>query len=168
MDILYPVIISGSKSTINWRHSLSISSSLSKLWTSTPTISAQVLNENIFCTIGSESAPNSIHILDIWITGSFSGTGKWPASEEHSISIDKIRKGANFEYSPCIDNGITSSTLHHASIWQLLIGLWLRLYLPDSTLTQDIPTTFLSTMNLKGKFIFDSYVWGSKRKSPIE
>ena len=153
---------------MNWRHSFNISSSLSKLWTSTPTISAHVLNENIFCTIGSESAPNSIQILDIWITGSFSGTGKWPASEEHSISIDNIRNGANLEYSPWIDNGIISSTLHQASIWQLLIGFLFNLNLPASTFTQDIPTTFLSTINLRGKFILDSYVCGSNLKLPIE
>ena len=96
---------SGSNSSIKSLYSFNNTFSESNEYTFTPGISAQVFKQNIFWTIGS-GFPNSVHIFAIWITGSLLAVGKCPCLAAHSISNERIRKGAIFENSPSTGNDL--------------------------------------------------------------
>ena len=80
---------------ITWSKSFSFL----KDFTSDPIIESHVLSVKTFLINGSFS-PWRITMLEIWITRSFSGSGKIPLRPAHSISKLRIRIGAIFCHSP--------------------------------------------------------------------
>ncbi len=66
------------------RHRRSMSPSRSKDMTSAPMMGAQVLSVMIFLTAGA-ACPCTVTRLAIWMTGSLSGSGKWPCSAKGGI-----------------------------------------------------------------------------------
>jgi hypothetical protein len=67
------------------RHRLSRSPSRWKDMTSAPMMEAQVLSVMMFFTTG-EDCPCTVTRLAIWMTGSLSGSGKWPCRGDHNMS----------------------------------------------------------------------------------
>mmetsp|Transcript_34757 Transcript_34757/g.82380 ORF Transcript_34757/g.82380 Transcript_34757/m.82380 type:complete len:221 (+) Transcript_34757:2231-2893(+) len=116
--MLYPVMMSGSLAMTKSRHACSIAFSSSNECTSAPEIGAQVLRVKMFLTMGFFE-PWTETQLAIWMTGSFSGSGKCPLRPAHSISKERVRSGAILPHSP---SGACESTMFHhtsTSIWQV-------------------------------------------------
>jgi hypothetical protein len=125
LEMLYPMIMSGSTFSTNFRHSSN--KLLSSLNSSTcePTMCAQVLRVKTLRTNGRLSPGYSVHsrrcstqrqlfhmetaqidvpwrvtIAAIWITGSMFASGKIPFRPAHSMSKLNIRRGAMLSQAP--------------------------------------------------------------------
>jgi hypothetical protein len=97
--VLYPVMMSGSTLLMKVDHFCSNSSSVFEGTTSAPEIGAQPFKVKITWHRGS-SEPCNCTTHEIWITGSFSGSGKWPLRPWHSMSVANTRRGANRDHDP--------------------------------------------------------------------
>ena len=149
--MLYPVIRSGSHWRTNSDHAASMSASFSNETTCAPEIDAHVSSVNTFLKTGAFS-PCSVTWLAIWITGSFSASGKTPGRPAHSMSNERMRSGAIPSNSPSGLCETTSANQTSSSSWQcevfamstsplgpLLHGR--AFHLPAAIVFQHIPVT---------------------------
>mmetsp|Transcript_1223 Transcript_1223/g.3094 ORF Transcript_1223/g.3094 Transcript_1223/m.3094 type:complete len:206 (-) Transcript_1223:429-1046(-) len=166
---------SGSQASKKDLHFMSISTSVSLEMTCAPTIGRHPLRVKTFWTMG-DFSPYTVTALAIWMTGSFSASGKYPFRPWHSMSKDNTRSGAILFHSPSGLREIMSRYVTSTSTWQcvLFLDASLNWYVLAGRVIHPAPETSWSimyrrtkgTLHSKGWYSFPSGAFTPGRSSP--